>query len=154
VYYLRDGVRGYEDSFIQTTQGTFILPSVVPDKAKFTIFVQGIRTIRGDARPGCSVNLKINGDIEDDRFKLLRASYDASDSDKNSINSILDIHPDPISSEHSASLLSIEEDRIRFRLDEAVHAAVRENLVWWYEGSDDERDGEDALEGSDFEDIM
>jgi hypothetical protein len=100
------------------------------------------------------VNLKIDGDIDDDRFKLLRAGYDASASDKNSFASIAHIHQDPVSSEHSASLLSIEEDRIRFRLDPAVHAAVRENLVWWYEGSDDEGNSEDEPRDSEFEHMI
>jgi hypothetical protein len=84
------------------------------------------------------MDMKVMGYIGDDRFKLLQAGYVASANCKSSTTPMLDIHRHPVDSQPNARLLPVEEDRITFRLKEAVHAKLRERLVGSDLGSDEE----------------
>jgi hypothetical protein len=117
-------------------QGRVMLPFVVPNQATFTNLTGRLDTIRGGQRPGCSIRVKIVGDIkgdcyrEYDRFKLLEASYDA-----------------PVNSDPPTIPLGVEEARIKFHLDPAVHQKAMDRLVCY-----DEDDSWRSYCGDDSED--
>jgi hypothetical protein len=119
----------YPRLFIGTNvnANTRLLPSVVPDKERFTEFVQQIANVRNDARPACGMRVKITADVEGTIFKLLNASYSPM-SDGSSINRF----PDPTNSAiaiFNASAPPVDSNRISFRLDNTGHATLKSTLT-------------------------
>jgi hypothetical protein len=123
-----DRTGGYDDLFIQTNGGALLLPSIVPDKPRFAGFVRKIQDMRSESA-GCSIKMEFAGKAQgSDIFTLLQAAYDAGSKKTISVTHSSDLHR-PSNSGMNASSKAIEESRITFQLDEAVHAKVRSRLL-------------------------
>jgi hypothetical protein len=116
----------YDEVFLQMDQGAIMSPSFVPDKARFTDLIKRTHTIRGDNRHGCSINVKITGDVEGEylkeceSFKLLEASYQAPIHNIPLVTPLLDVQ-NTFDIEANARFPALDESRISFHLDTDVH---------------------------------
>jgi hypothetical protein len=117
----------YRDFFIQTNDKTFILPSIVPDKTRFTELIQQIEAARIEESQGCSVSVNIASEsFEDleDTCVLVEAAYNASKKTTSAAFRLSDVEPSTYWGSN-ASLCAVDESRITFRRDSAVHARVK-----------------------------
>jgi hypothetical protein len=104
------------------------LPSVVPDKAKFTDFVRQIEAARSQESAGCSVTVEISSDLFGG-YDLLTADYDASQKKPTSTSVLPGIQPSTNYRSNESSDV-INDSRITFRRDPALHTKVRSVLVY------------------------
>lgn len=117
----------YRDFFVESTEGTFITPSVVPDKASFANFVRQLAAARPEKSAGCSVAVTFASNMYQDDCVLLEAAFDAPEKDTTPVSRLNTLQPF-IDSPTTASLHSIDENRITFRRDPAAHARVKSGL--------------------------
>jgi hypothetical protein len=118
----------YRRFFIQTDDGVFILPSVIPDKAKFTDFVRQIEGARSQESEGCSVTVEISSDLFGG-YDLLTADYDASQKKPTSTSVLPGIQPSIHYRSKERSEV-INESQMIFRRDSKVHTKVRSVLLY------------------------
>lgn len=112
---LQESIGGYEDLEVE------IPPNIVPEKANFVDVLQLLQTARVN-KPGCSIKLEIAADVGGLIFNFLEASYDAPKNNTTLAAALSEMASDSVESEQNAAPRCIEDDRITFRLDEAVHA--------------------------------
>lgn len=115
VYDLIEDSRDYWDFFVETSSGTRLLPSIVPDHSRFTNLVQQIKNKRSD-RPGCSIQIKMRALYLKDHYPLLTAKYDAP-----MIIIALTAGPLLTGFGHDTTQPSLDDTRIIFCLDEDRH---------------------------------
>jgi hypothetical protein len=117
----------YRDIFIRTTEGTFVLPSIVPDKQRFTEFLQQIEAVRDEERPQCSITVEMES--LGSGFTLLRAEYDVESKAATPASCIPD-HQTPTDYSSDASLRPIDESRITYYRNSSCHSVLRSLLLY------------------------
>lgn len=128
IYDLEDGTDAYTSFFDTSDEGDLrVTASVVPTKPRFTQFAQQISDAR-DGRRGCSIKVKLSGDVDGDSFKLLKAGYRASTDDTTTVSRLPDARHSA-GHGHIASAPPDEKSRITFRLNYEGHTQLWSILV-------------------------
>jgi hypothetical protein len=123
----------YNYLFTATTEGTCLLPSIVPDRSTFSRFAGRVAKARDPGRPGCNVKLKINGDVKysvdgsTENLELLVASYDAPKNDFSARSPSTDLQLSN-GSGHAATPRPLDRGRISFHLDRSNHHHINFTL--------------------------
>lgn len=133
VYDLMDDTDAYDDNFfVRTPDGPRLMPSVVPDKTRFTQFAQRIADIRSGGRSECDVKVRIGGVVDFRASSLLEASYRLTSLDSD-LASTRRHRPDSVNSGLSAGLPLVDESQVDFRLDKSGHEQIQRRVTCSYE---------------------
>jgi hypothetical protein len=136
VYDLSRRAGSYEPLYNGTNPGAPFQPSIVPNSAGFTDFLQRVARGRGDGRGGCSIEVEITGDLYwDGGYPLLKAKYDAP-IDDTSLNPNVGIQH-MLGDSSNSNVRTLDDTRISFHVDADAHAKLRSKLL--RSGSDDEQ---------------